>query len=210
MTRRYAVLSDVDGTLLDSRHTEHWAWSRWAERYALDPTPFVASHGMRIEEKLASYAPGLDPAVEAARLVRLAARCPFKATALPGALALLNTTPTLALVTSGKRDIVLPQLADADLAPLPPVIVAAEDVEMGKPNAEPYLTAAAMLGVVPDQCAVLEDAPAGVRSGVAAGCFVVGVMTTFPAAILFEAGARLVVPDVAAFLRERERGTLGL
>jgi sugar-phosphatase len=204
------VLSDIDGTLLDSRETERWAWGAWARRYGLDPAPFTTTHGLRIEEKLARYAADLDPVIEAERLVSLAARCPLKATALPGALQLLNTTPAVALVTSGKRAIVLPQLAGAGLAPLPPVIVAAEDVHMGKPNSEPYLTAAGMLGVVPACCTVLEDAPAGVRSGVAAGMAVVAVTTTTPAAELWKAGARLVVPDVATYLHERARGTLGL
>jgi len=209
VTARHAVLSDVDDTLIDSSQTQSWAWTKWAEGHGLDPFPFITAHGLRIEEKLALYAPDLDPKTEAVKLVALVAECPIKATALPGARQLLATTPTLALVTSGLRAVVLPQLEAAGLGPLPPVIVAAEDVTHGKPDPEPYLTAAVMLGVDPAECLVLEDAPDGVRAGVAAGMKVVGVTTTSSRVALRAAGASRVLPDVERFLFERERGRLG-
>lgn len=212
MRRRYAVLSDVDGTLMHSGETERWAWTEWAVQHGLDPAPFIGAHGLRVQEKLERYAPhlGLNPATEGRQLAALVQRCPLTPTALPGALELLASTPALALVTSGRRDIVLPQMAAAGLRPLPQVIVADEDVYLGKPSSEPYLTAAVMLGVVPEQCIVLEDAPAGVLAGVRAGMAVVGVTTSTPAAELRDAGARLVVPDVAHFLWAQQRGTLDL
>lgn len=48
----------------------------------------------------------------------------------------------------------------------------------GKPHPEPYLKGAAMLGKDPTSCLVIEDAPAGLRSGRAAGCKVLGVCTS--------------------------------
>jgi len=50
-----------------------------------------------------------------------------------------------------------------------------DEVHCGKPDPEPYLTAAARLGVDPRRCVVLEDSPAGVASGEAAGCAVMAV-----------------------------------
>jgi HAD superfamily hydrolase (TIGR01509 family) len=50
-----------------------------------------------------------------------------------------------------------------------------DEVGHGKPHPEPYLTAAARLGVEPRACVVLEDSAAGVLSGEAAGCAVVAV-----------------------------------
>ena len=53
--------------------------------------------------------------------------------------------------------------------------IAGDEVTHGKPHPEPYLTAAARLGVPPERCVVLEDSAAGVLSGEAAGCAVVAV-----------------------------------
>jgi len=56
--------------------------------------------------------------------------------------------------------------------------VTAEQVEAGKPDPAGYLRAAALLGVDPSECLVLEDAPAGVAAGLAAGMTVIAVLTT--------------------------------
>jgi sugar-phosphatase len=58
---------------------------------------------------------------------------------------------------------------------VPEVLVAAEDVKIGKPSPEGYLTAAALLGIDPADCVVFEDAEAGLRAAVASGCRVVVV-----------------------------------
>lgn len=52
------------------------------------------------------------------------------------------------------------------------VVIAGDDVTHGKPHPEPYLTAAARLGVRPEDCLVLEDSINGADSGTAAGCVV--------------------------------------
>ena len=58
------------------------------------------------------------------------------------------------------------------------MLVTAEQVEAGKPNPAGYLRAAALLGVDPVRCLVLEDAPAGVDAGLSAGMTVIAVLTT--------------------------------
>ena len=55
------------------------------------------------------------------------------------------------------------------------VTLAGDEVVRGKPDPEPYLTAALLLGVDVARCVVLEDSGAGVASGLAAGCAVVAV-----------------------------------
>ena len=60
----------------------------------------------------------------------------------------------------------------------PIVLVTADDVSRGKPDPEPFLTAAERLGVDPKRCLVVEDAPAGLPAARAAGCFSLGVLTT--------------------------------
>ena len=69
-----------------------------------------------------------------------------------------------------------------------------DEVVYGKPHPEGFLRAAAQLGVAPSACVVVEDAPAGVAAGRAAGARVVGVTTTHPADALQDAD--LVVPDL--------------
>jgi HAD superfamily hydrolase (TIGR01509 family) len=55
------------------------------------------------------------------------------------------------------------------------VVIAGDDVTLGKPHPEPYLTAAARLGVRPADCLVVEDSATGAASGNAAGCVVAAV-----------------------------------
>lgn len=62
-----------------------------------------------------------------------------------------------------------------------------DDVTHGKPHPEVFLGAASKLGIEPSRCVVVEDAPQGVRAGLAAGCRVVAVTSTRPAAQLDEA-----------------------
>ena len=70
-------------------------------------------------------------------------------------------------------------------------VVTGDRVELGKPHPEPYLTAAAQLGVAPADCVVIEDSNTGATSGVAAGCTVVCVPNHVP----MEEGERRVFAD---------------
>jgi len=101
-------------------------------------------------------------------------------TAIPGAAKLLGelAPEEWALVTSAGRDLAPLRLAAAGL-PLPRTMVAGESVTHGKPSPEGYLLAAKLLGKRPDECVVLEDAPAGIEAGRAAGMRVIGVATTY-------------------------------
>ena len=70
------------------------------------------------------------------------------------------------------------------LARLPPetfrVVVTGDQVEFGKPHPEPYLTAAAALGVPPEECLAIEDSNTGAKSAEAAGCTVLVVENHVP------------------------------
>ena len=75
------------------------------------------------------------------------------------------------------------------------VTVAGDEVREGKPHPEPYETACRMLGVEPRRCVVLEDSPAGVASGEAAGCGVVAVPSV-PGVVLEPGPRRLVAASL--------------
>jgi sugar-phosphatase len=73
--------------------------------------------------------------------------------------------------------------------PLPERFVSADDVENGKPHPEAYLKGAEILGVSPEACVVVEDAPSGVSSARSAGMRVIAVATTYREQDLREADA---------------------
>lgn len=60
------------------------------------------------------------------------------------------------------------------------VVLTGDQVTRGKPDPEPYLTAAARLGVPPDRCVAIEDSPTGIASAEAAGARVIGVQLLVP------------------------------
>jgi sugar-phosphatase len=100
-------------------------------------------------------------------------------TVLPGAKKLLEQLPVerWAIVTSATRRLLLARLAAAGL-PVPDRLISGDMVERGKPDPEPYRRGAGLLGLKPEECVVVEDAPSGIGAGVAAGCRVLGVMGT--------------------------------
>jgi mannitol-1-/sugar-/sorbitol-6-phosphatase len=104
-------------------------------------------------------------------------------TPMPGAVRLLASIPAdrWAVVTSGTRAVALGRIAAAGL-PEPAALVAADDVTAGKPDPEPYLRGAGLLGVLPRRCLVIEDAMSGVRAAAAAGIPCLGVGAEVPPA----------------------------
>jgi sugar-phosphatase len=117
---------------------------------------------------------------------------------LPGARELLGGLPLerWAIVTSATDRLLQARLRAAGL-PQPERLISANMVTRGKPDPEPYLLGAQRLGVAAGDCLVLEDAPSGVKAGVAAGCRVVGVLGTTPAETLRAAGASWLVESLA-------------
>jgi sugar-phosphatase len=78
---------------------------------------------------------------------------------------------------------------------IPKNLVTSSDVVNGKPHPEPYLKAAAALQVPPEDCVVVEDVPAGIRAGQAAGARVIAFRTTCKETDLRAAGADWVLEN---------------
>jgi sugar-phosphatase len=179
-----AVLFDLDGTLVDSSASVLRAWYRVAAALAIpfaEFEPYV--HGIPAPEVFALVAPDLAPEeVRDMTEQMLAAQALDRdVRATPGAIEALGALPAdrWAIVTSGDRRLASARIAAAGL-PVPRVLVTSDDVDAGKPDPACYVLAAAGCGVEPGRCLVIEDAPAGVAAGLAAGMAVLGLRTTYP------------------------------
>lgn len=191
--RCQAILFDLDGVLVDSTACVERHWQAWAAGRGLDGEMILTHvHGKRTIDTMRVVASHLDLDLEnEARLLEETAALDTEGqVAMPGALDLLTALPpgSWAIVTSGSRVMATARLRVAGL-PIPRVFVTAEMVRLGKPHPEGYLKAASLLEIAPDDCLVIEDAPAGIQAAHAAGSQALGVTTTFPAAALHEAHA---------------------
>ncbi|MGA5408574.1 HAD family hydrolase [Streptomyces lavendulocolor] len=179
-----ALLFDNDGTLVSSLESVNRCWSRWAAEYGIAAEDFarVELHGRPAVEIITELLPpGRAAEIPAAlaRIERLEIEdVPGGVKLLPGTGELLAALPAdrWAVVTSATGPLAAARLREAGIDA--PVLIAADDITRGKPDPEPYLLAAARLGVDPARCVVFEDAPAGLASGRAAGMRTVALATT--------------------------------
>ncbi|QRC99790.1 hypothetical protein JI435_067270 [Parastagonospora nodorum SN15] len=208
----HGLLFDMDGTIIDSTDAIVKHWQKIGREIGVDPEVVLAtSHGRRsidvlqiYEPKLAnweyiSHAEGLIPKEFGQDAVEI-----------PGSRTLLEKLEEQAIpwciVTSGTRPLVTGWLDVMSLSDLssqrelahPKKLVTAEDVESGKPDPACYQLGAKLLGLqqLSPSIVVFEDAPAGVRSGKAAGYTVVALFTTHKLEQLIEAGADYIVQDM--------------
>ncbi|MFD6891216.1 HAD-IA family hydrolase [Streptomyces sp. NPDC059957] len=178
------VLFDVDGTLVDAVANQRRVWATWAERHGLDPDAvYAVALRTRPMETFAAVAPDRDPHACLAALHELEDEDVHSGTysAFDGAAELLSALPpgSWGLVTSNYAHRVRGRFDRTGL-PVPEILVDAACVTEGKPSAVPYLLGATLLGADPAHCLVVEDAPSGVRSGLAAGMTVWTVNTPAP------------------------------
>jgi len=196
-----AVISDLDGVLVDSSAPTGRSWRTWGERHGLDGEAIQAgNHGRPARAVIAEHVAPAQLDEEAALMAHAETTDIDGVVAYPGAGDVL-ALPRVAIATSCSAPLARARLAAAGL-PEPDVLVTADQVEHGKPAPDPYLLAAERLGVDPASCVVLEDAPAGIASGRAAGMTVWAVTTTHAADALGGA-ARVAdgLPEHVAALR---------
>jgi HAD superfamily hydrolase (TIGR01509 family) len=208
-----AVLWDMDGTLVDTE--PYWIAAEyamaekyggsWSEEHALnlvgndllESGVYIRVHmgidltPQEIVDEL------LDGVVE-----RVRESVPWR----PGARELLadlraHDVPCALVTMSWQRFVepILAHLAEDTFA----AIVTGDRVEFGKPHPEPYLTAAAELGVAPEDCIAIEDSNTGAKSGVAAGCLVLCVPNHVP---ILDGERRLFVDTLAGLDTAAVRG----
>lgn len=184
-----AILFDLDGTLVDSATRVQRLWLNWSRKHAIDPQYLLeVMHGRRADETIRIVAPHLSVqdeflTLEEEEILDMDGVQPYS-----GAQELLSqlSSKQWAIVTSGTRRVAGARLRHVGL-PTPDVFITAEDVTSGKPAPDGYLLAARRLNLEPRDCVVIEDAPAGIQAGKAAGMRVIATRTTLTREALSQA-----------------------
>ncbi len=194
-----ALLFDLDGVLIDSTPAVARVWQRWAVERGLDPDTVVRmAHGRPSRATIRELLPNADIEREDREVERREMEDLDGVILLPGARELLDNLPSnrWTIATSCTRPLAEVRLRAAGL-PIPKAMITSSDVKIGKPDPEPYLKAAANLGLSASDCIVVEDAPAGIRAGKAAGARVIAVLTTMPRHDLEDARPDWIVQNCA-------------
>ena len=202
-----ALLVDLDGTLLDTTAAVEAAWHRVADELGIDREAFGPfMHGIPAPQVLDRVAPWVDAADRsrlADRVLTDQASTDASVTWMPGAQEFVSRLSGVrwAVVTSGTRRLATSSMRKAGMS-VPPLMITADDVGVGKPDPAPFLRAAHLLKTSPADCVAVEDSPAGVTSANRAGVRVVGVVGTYPATRL--AGADVVLDALPLIQPERQ------
>jgi mannitol-1-/sugar-/sorbitol-6-phosphatase len=195
-----AILFDMDGVLVDSTPAVARVWSWWARRHGFDPIKTVhEAHGRPSIATIRELLPDADHEAENREVERREILDVEGVIPLAGVHKLLTSLPAgrWTIVTSCTKPLADVRLRVAGIAP-PPQFITARDITIGKPDPQPYLKGAALLGFAAQDCIVVEDAAAGVRSGKAAGARVLALQSTETNERLIELGADWIIKDCSS------------
>jgi HAD superfamily hydrolase (TIGR01509 family) len=196
------VIFDLDGVLINSEPLHCRAFQDVLAPYGVIVTEqdyyaeYLVYSDREVLERLLPDLGALDDAV-AAKERRYWELLEAGVPAFPDGLALLARTDgwRVGLATGSIRREAELALRMLGIRERFGAVVAREDCRRGKPEPEPYLRAASVLGLSPPRCVVVEDAPGGVRAAKAAGMACVAITHSCPREQLVEAD--LVVDDLA-------------
>jgi HAD superfamily hydrolase (TIGR01509 family) len=182
-----SLIFDMDGVLLDSMQSHADAWTQvsreWGVHVSRDDIYEIegANHILGLQWLFEKAGRDLDPRHYDPILARkveifssIARVRPFEG--IYGCLEKLGRVFDLAVVTGSERVTVM-RLLDEFFPDIFNVVVCGDDVQRGKPFPDPYLKAVEMLGILKEECIVVENAPMGVEAAKSAGLFCVGVPT---------------------------------
>ena len=206
-----AALVDCDGVLYDSMKNHTRAWVKLMQKNGIRCTrdEFYLYEGMTGTEIIKmKFKQGAGKNItydEALALYGVKTRYFHELGEMPmmtGATAVLTALKEMGLkriVVTGSQQATILDRIDNDYPGLFDGRITGFDVHRGKPSPEPYMKGAMQAGCKPGQCLVIENAPLGVQSGHAAGCFTIGVTTgPIPEKDLYKAGADIVYPSMQA------------
>src|SRR5215470_7765144 len=152
------LLFDLDGVLVDSTPAVSRVWTRWALQHGFDPEDTVRrAHGRPSITTIGELLPDADAEAENRIVEQGELDDTDGVVPLPGACELLGSLAPegWAIVTSCTRPLAETRLRAAGL-PMPQRMITSNDIAFGKPNPEPYLKGASLLGVPARDCVVFE------------------------------------------------------
>lgn len=209
-----AIIFDMDGVITDTEPLHVRSELMTCRHYGLDvPEREWENFRGRTAESIFSYLLGK---YAAGRDIPLREIIGFKTKTylaladaglpvVPGALEFIRLARknlgNVALATGSNRAIQQAVFERYDLGRYFDAVVTGDEVTNAKPHPEAYLKASSKLGHEPGRCLVVEDSDNGVRAGVAAGCRVAGITTSFPRPTLESLGAHLVADTYAEMAR---------
>ncbi|KAI1383113.1 HAD-like protein [Hypoxylon trugodes] len=208
------LLFDMDGTIIDSTAAVVKHWHTVGNEIGVDPKVILqTSHGRRSIDTLKVISPDKANWEYVRQMEALLPKHHgADASEIPGARPLLdsliNVNARWTIVTSGTEPLVGGWLEVLKL-PSPPHLVSAESVEIGKPDPACYNLGREKLSIPSsesDQVLVLEDSPAGILAGKAAGCKVLGLVTSHSAEQVLAAGPDWIVRDLQSVRMVRGDG----
>lgn len=216
MNNPKAALFDMDGVLYDSMPNHAIAWQQSMASFGIHMTAedAYATEGARGIDTIRTMVlkqKGEEITLERAQEMydektRIFHSMP-KPIVMPGVVEVMKGMKArgwrIGVVTgSGQRPLINRLLTDfADFLD-EDHIVTAYDVKRGKPAPDPYLMGMKKVGTEPAETIVVENAPLGVKAGVASGAFTIAVNTgPLPDEILLAAGANLLFPNMQALCK---------
>jgi sugar-phosphatase len=177
-------LFDLDGTLVNSKPAVERAWIQLAQEAQIPLEKMVGLHGIPAEQSLRKLL--TDRSEEeiknwVERIEHLETSDTTGVVAIAGAKELLSELNEKqipwTIVTSCTIPLAISRVTAAGIE-MPDHTVTFNDVKLGKPYPDPFILGAQRIGLNPNQCWVIEDAPAGVVAGKSAGCTVAAVLTS--------------------------------
>jgi mannitol-1-/sugar-/sorbitol-6-phosphatase len=204
------VLFDMDGILISSLGSVERSWRTWGLARGIDPTTAIhTAHGRRAIETIRKLRPDLYDEAELKYIEDLEIADNEGLAVLPGVLELLATLPAhrWTVVTSATERLARARMATGGI-PVPERIITADHVTSGKPDPQPYLRGAEILGLPAADCVVFEDSASGTKAGRAAGCTVIG--TTFSHSVEELSAAHYLVTDLTGIRVEVLPGEEGI
>lgn len=187
-----AIIFDMDGVIIDNESVHQEAWKVFCKRRAisLKQEDFKDNINGKTSKDILTYLYNRELGIEELEIdslekiditIELLQNRMEPTQGLRDILEIIYRKKIpMAIATSSRNKFVDFVLSELNIRKYFKIIVTANDIRLGKPNPEIYLTTAKRLRVNPRDCMVFEDSLSGIESAKAAGMKVVGISTTHP------------------------------